>query len=428
MDKVQRETETARIRAIQPYDDLHSLIESKLVPLLSISNNTVQEIDEHLYLTNVDVNSSKICIDDIIREVLILKSLAKRLNAATKQKKMMHIFRIQKQIAKYNKMVTILRGRYPQDQRVKKIPSINTKCRSKPGTSQKLMDDGFDSVLQDYSESEAQEQEKERSICICRGCYFVREDNLKPLIESFLNNAFDLDFLEGKLHLLNGKNFEKVLQCWTMPCLRKGCNRRISLSTLLNRYQSRNEFEDKKRAIFYNFIKIKYPDVIHFCKNNKCKFSTNAFWSELNIDHASTSSSHIHCRYCNMKHHVHAHSVQCPNIKCAITWCRICNVSPYHISQICQGPRSADMDDATYVEMMKNSRSCPECKRRIEKTEGCDHIQCTCGVDWCYRCLQKLDKSDPYGHRCVPSRVIDGSPSGAYRNNDENDVVDLHQW
>ncbi|KAK0730731.1 hypothetical protein B0H67DRAFT_48477 [Lasiosphaeris hirsuta] len=38
-------------------------------------------------------------------------------------------------------------------------------------------------------------------------------------------------------------------------------------------------------------------------------------------------------------------------------------------------------------------KPCPECKRVVEKVEGCNHIVCTCGCHWCYRCGKT-----PYGN------------------------------
>ncbi|KAL2126895.1 hypothetical protein VTI74DRAFT_11650 [Chaetomium olivicolor] len=33
-------------------------------------------------------------------------------------------------------------------------------------------------------------------------------------------------------------------------------------------------------------------------------------------------------------------------------------------------------------------KSCPSCRRWVEKTEGCNHITCLCGCEFCYRCGQ----------------------------------------
>jgi len=31
-------------------------------------------------------------------------------------------------------------------------------------------------------------------------------------------------------------------------------------------------------------------------------------------------------------------------------------------------------------------KPCPKCKAMVEKTQGCNHMECICGVNWCYRC------------------------------------------
>ncbi len=31
-------------------------------------------------------------------------------------------------------------------------------------------------------------------------------------------------------------------------------------------------------------------------------------------------------------------------------------------------------------------KPCPTCKEMIEKEDGCDHMQCECGHEFCYQC------------------------------------------
>ncbi|KAK4177998.1 hypothetical protein QBC36DRAFT_369869, partial [Triangularia setosa] len=31
-------------------------------------------------------------------------------------------------------------------------------------------------------------------------------------------------------------------------------------------------------------------------------------------------------------------------------------------------------------------KRCPRCKAGVEKVEGCSHMICVCGCEWCYRC------------------------------------------
>lgn len=38
------------------------------------------------------------------------------------------------------------------------------------------------------------------------------------------------------------------------------------------------------------------------------------------------------------------------------------------------------------LEEEKKWKACPRCKVTIEKTEGCNHMRCRCGLDFCYKC------------------------------------------
>jgi hypothetical protein len=36
--------------------------------------------------------------------------------------------------------------------------------------------------------------------------------------------------------------------------------------------------------------------------------------------------------------------------------------------------------------LRKNWKKCPFCNNLVEKNQGCDHMKCRCGKDFCYRC------------------------------------------
>jgi len=44
-------------------------------------------------------------------------------------------------------------------------------------------------------------------------------------------------------------------------------------------------------------------------------------------------------------------------------------------------------------------KQCPGCKKWVEKNDGCDHITCLCGYEFCYRCGGKYPKCHCYYHR-----------------------------
>jgi len=60
------------------------------------------------------------------------------------------------------------------------------------------------------------------------------------------------------------------------------------------------------------------------------------------------------------------------------------------------------------------SKLCPNCSEAVILKDGCDHIKCICGVDWCFRCEQKLPKGNPYKHMCVSTEVLNGQISRFY--------------
>mmetsp|Transcript_12605 Transcript_12605/g.29433 ORF Transcript_12605/g.29433 Transcript_12605/m.29433 type:complete len:158 (-) Transcript_12605:428-901(-) len=39
----------------------------------------------------------------------------------------------------------------------------------------------------------------------------------------------------------------------------------------------------------------------------------------------------------------------------------------------------------------RNAKKCPGCKTPIEKNEGCNHMSCTCGTDFCWLCGKRTD-------------------------------------
>jgi ariadne-1 len=59
----------------------------------------------------------------------------------------------------------------------------------------------------------------------------------------------------------------------------------------------------------------------------------------------------------------------------------------------------------------KNVKRCPGCQSRTEKNEGCNHMTCRCGFEWCWIC-QTVWGPDHFGHH------FDIMPNNAYVNDD----------
>lgn len=90
-------------------------------------------------------------------------------------------------------------------------------------------------------------------------------------------------------------------------------------------------------------------------------------------------------------------------IECPACWrsiCAKCGV-PWHLEFTCEEfeklnakKKKGKDDDGLVKELAKKKswRKCPNCKIYVEKTEGCLHITCRCGYEFCYRCGSKWGK------------------------------------
>ncbi len=59
---------------------------------------------------------------------------------------------------------------------------------------------------------------------------------------------------------------------------------------------------------------------------------------------------------------------------------------------------------ATQVYLARNTKPCPSCKTDIEKRDGCDHMTCSCGFEFCWLCLAPfVPIRDEGNHRHQPT-------------------------
>ncbi|CDQ57464.1 unnamed protein product [Oncorhynchus mykiss] len=87
----------------------------------------------------------------------------------------------------------------------------------------------------------------------------------------------------------------------------------------------------------------------------------------------------------------HKYKIQCT--KCQFVWCFKCQ-APWHDGLKCRDYRKGDKllrHWASVIEHgQRNAQKCPRCKIHIQRTEGCDHMNCTqCSTNFCYRCGEK---------------------------------------
>ncbi|XP_008678484.1 probable E3 ubiquitin-protein ligase RNF217 [Zea mays] len=89
---------------------------------------------------------------------------------------------------------------------------------------------------------------------------------------------------------------------------------------------------------------------------------------------------------------------ECPS--CRRLFCASCNVAPWHAGVTCTeyrnlGKRDSGVEDRMLLEMAKGKKwkRCPKCEYFVEKRDGCLHITCRCGFEFCYGCGKKWTTS-----------------------------------
>lgn len=81
--------------------------------------------------------------------------------------------------------------------------------------------------------------------------------------------------------------------------------------------------------------------------------------------------------------------------KCLNSICLTCHAS--HGRMTCADYKYISSGEAAATEELKKQlgiKDCPRCKTLMEKTEGCDHMQCKgCGTHICWVCLRTFSES-----------------------------------
>jgi hypothetical protein len=107
--------------------------------------------------------------------------------------------------------------------------------------------------------------------------------------------------------------------------------------------------------------------------------------------------------------------------KCGWTSCFSCTFTEAHYPASCQ-QIAQWVDEGGFYEGMNEeakskqlakiiSKKCPRCSAPIEKNEGCLHMTCKCGHDFCWRCLKPWRPTHSDYYHCS-AKVSKGAKSG----------------
>ena len=87
---------------------------------------------------------------------------------------------------------------------------------------------------------------------------------------------------------------------------------------------------------------------------------------------------------------------------CGKHYCLNCK-DEWHVNMTCQqykDSRDVNKLDQQFYNFVRGAKfkMCPKCKYWVEKNQGCNHMKCRCGTDFCYLCGNLMDMSRP--HQC----------------------------
>ena len=215
------------------------------------------------------------------------------------------------------------------------------------------------------------EEEKIINTCIICTEEFDENDIMNPEIfecQKHIHGKCFIEYIEEELNnnrfpircpLCTGKDRHEINYKTIIDCL------------LLN---DKDNLAVKLENISLNHLAENNSDEITFCPtagcNYMCSYDKNEF--------------HLNCPMCKKSY--------C--LQCKTEWHNDMTCQEY------QRTKNKDENDFKFEEYIKGSKlkQCPKCKRWVEKVSGCDHIKCSCGTPFCYRC-GKIKESD-FDHGC----------------------------
>ncbi len=147
-----------------------------------------------------------------------------------------------------------------------------------------------------------------------------------------------------------------------IKCPKENCKESVKPAFIMKLFKK----EEKLLNKFLNFSLVNNKE-ISWCPSPKCDYGFICKDDDLKFD--------------------------CP--KCLKTYCLKCQCE-FHNGIICKDykrkkAKEKDEDEENFLNHARNFKlkQCPECKKWIEKKEGCNHITCKCKYEFCYICGEK---------------------------------------
>lgn len=130
-----------------------------------------------------------------------------------------------------------------------------------------------------------------------------------------------------------------------------------------------NEFKENEKLLNkYLYFTLQKNDQISWCPTPDCLYGF--MWEIDDPKFSCPKCNKSYCLKCKCEYH---HGISCNEIE----------------------KKESDKNDIEFIRLAKLSKfkQCPECKRWIEKQDGCNHMTCICKYEFCYICGKKYSNT-----------------------------------
>lgn len=188
----------------------------------------------------------------------------------------------------------------------------------------------------------------------CSICFDDTEENIK------LNcsDRFCIDCLQQYI-----KTAVKIRK-FPIKCPNPDCKQEIHVPVIKEILNDEKLFTEFENTTTQDLIETE-KNIYSCCPTPDCKYS---------FVHLEGDDPHFRCEICR-KHY-------CLNCKCE-----------YHHKMTCLQYKKKHINDVLFMKFVTgaNYKQCLKCKAWIERTEGCPHMTCKCGFEFCYQCGKNYD-------------------------------------
>lgn len=206
---------------------------------------------------------------------------------------------------------------------------------------------------------------------------------------------------KDKLKYIYFEKINPVMRCpVTFPHNKKYpvCTHPVFLFPFIKNHLSGDSYQRALKIINTHIDKfLAKKNMIIYCPIQGCNGAENGIRLTTTIDKLSTKIMTCDARNLDKKNNL---------IWCNTSWCTVCDITPFHFGSNCSSASklkkyAKNLQDKKLREStiftLKTSTFCPTCIIPISKLEGCDHMKCTCGTHFCYKCGEELPQNGGYG-------------------------------